>query len=49
MAHRLMLAGYLANAIGAWLLFRNPARSGFLTLAIGTTLQLVGGVLSHGR
>jgi hypothetical protein len=50
MGHRFVLAGYLCTAIGAWVLVRNRAgRAGFIGLAIGTTLQLVGGVLQHGR
>jgi hypothetical protein len=48
MAHRFILVGYLASAIGAWMLVRKPTRAGFLWLAIGATLQLLGGLLQHG-
>ena len=47
MAHRLILVGYLCGAIGGWLLVRSPRRAGFVYLALGATLQLVGGVLQH--
>jgi hypothetical protein len=45
--HRFMLVGYLCSAIGAWLLVKKPARAGFVWLAIGTTLQLIGALLRH--
>jgi len=47
MAHRFILVGYLATAIGAWLLVTKPRRAGFLCFATGATLQLVGGLLQH--
>jgi hypothetical protein len=45
--HRFVLVGYLCVAAGTWMLVRKPARSGFVWLAAGATLQLVGGVLQH--
>jgi hypothetical protein len=47
MAHRFVLLGYLCSAIAAWMLVRKPARPGFLWLATGATLQLIGGLLQH--
>jgi len=48
MAHRFMLVGYLATAIGAWVLVKNhTGRAGFVWFAIGASLQLVGGLLQH--
>lgn len=47
MAHRFMLVGYLSSAIGAWMLVWKPARAGFVWLATGATLQLIGGLLQH--
>ena len=46
-AHRFILVGYLLSAVGAWMLVKKPARSGFVWLAVGATLQLIGGVLQH--
>jgi hypothetical protein len=46
-AHRFILVGYLLSAVGAWMLVRQPARSGFVWLAVGATLQLIGGLLQH--
>jgi hypothetical protein len=46
-AHRFRLVGYLAAAIGAWMLVKKPARIGYAWFAIGATLQLIGGVLQH--
>jgi len=48
-AHRLILVGYLCNAIAAWMLVRKPARPGFLWLAIGCTLLLLGGIIEQHR
>jgi hypothetical protein len=45
--HRFVLIGYLCTAIGAWLLARKPNRVGFICLAVGSTLQLIGGLLQH--
>src|SRR5438105_4829287 len=42
-----MLVGYLASAIGAWILVKKPGRAGFLCFASGATLQLLGGLLQH--
>lgn len=49
LAHRFILVGYLCNAIAAWMLFRKPARAGFLWLAIGCTLLLLGGIIQQHR
>lgn len=46
-AHRFFLLGYLFVAVGAWMLVKKPARPGFVWLAIGATLQLIGGLLQH--
>jgi hypothetical protein len=46
-AHRFILVGYLVSAVGAWMLVKKPARSGFVWLAVGATLQLIGGLLQH--
>jgi hypothetical protein len=46
-AHRLTLVGYLLSAVGAWMLVKRPVRSGFVWLAVGATLQLMGGLLRH--
>ena len=48
-AHRFILVGYLCNAIAAWMLVRKPARAGFLWLAIGCTLLLLGSVIQQHR
>jgi hypothetical protein len=45
--HRFVLAGYLCSAIGAWLLVRKPSKAGFVMLAVGSSLQLTGGMLQH--
>ena len=45
--HRFILVGYLCTAIGGWLLVRKPGRAGFVWLATGATLQLIGGLLQH--
>lgn len=45
--HRFFLAGYLCVAVGAWMLVKKPARAGFVWLAIGASLQLVGRLLQH--
>ena len=48
MAHRFVLVGYLATTLGAWLLVKSPTgRPGFVSFAIGSTLQLLGGLLQH--
>ncbi len=46
-AHRFILVGYLLSAVGAWMLVKKPTRSGFVWLAVGATLQLIGGQLQH--
>jgi hypothetical protein len=46
-AHRFILVGYLLSAVGAWMLVKQPARPGFVCLAVGATLQLIGGLLQH--
>jgi hypothetical protein len=46
-AHRFTMVGYLLSAVGAWMLVKKPARSGFVWLALGATLQLIGGLLRH--
>ncbi len=47
-AHRFILMGYLCSAIATWMLVKRPtAKAGFVWLAIGATLQLVGGLLQH--
>jgi hypothetical protein len=46
-AHRFVLVGYLLAAVAAWMLVRKPARSGFVWLAAGATLQLIGRLLQH--
>lgn len=46
-AHRFLLLGYVCVAVGAWMLVKKPVRAGFVWLAIGATLQLIGGVLQH--
>jgi len=48
-AHRFILIGYLCNAIGVWMLVRKPARAGYLWLAIGCTLLLLGGIIQEHR
>ena len=48
-AHRVSLIGYLCNAIAAWMLVKKPARAGFLWLAFGCTLLLLGGLLQEHR
>jgi hypothetical protein len=45
--HRFVLVGYLCTAVGAWMLVKKPAKAGFLWLAVGSTLQLIGGLLQH--
>jgi hypothetical protein len=48
MAHRFILVGYLASAIGAWMIVKNRASPvGFVSFAVGATLQLLGGLLQH--
>ncbi len=50
MAHRFTLAGYLCTAVGAWMIVRKiSGRAGFVWVVVGATLQLVGGVVQHGR
>jgi hypothetical protein len=45
--HRFILVGYLCCTIAAWMLVRKPGRAGFQLLAVGSTLQLIGGFLQH--
>lgn len=45
--HRLILVGYLCSTIAAWMLVRKPERAGFQLLAVGSTLQMIGGLLQH--
>jgi hypothetical protein len=45
--HRIILVSYLCGAVGAWMLVKKPARAGFAWLAIGATLQMIGGLLQH--
>jgi hypothetical protein len=35
------------RTIAAWMLVRKPARAMFQLLAVGSTLQLIGGLLQH--
>jgi hypothetical protein len=46
-AHRFILSGYLLSAVGALMLVKKPTRSGFVWMAAGATLQLVGRLLQH--
>jgi hypothetical protein len=43
----LVLVGYLCSAVGTWMLVRKPEKAGFRWLAVGATLQLIGGLLQH--
>jgi hypothetical protein len=45
--HRFILVGYLCSAIGAWMLVKKAGKPGFTWFAMGTTLQLIGGLLQH--
>jgi hypothetical protein len=45
--HRFVLVGYLCSFVGAWMLVRRPEKLGFMWLAVGATLQLIGGLLQH--
>ena len=46
-ARRFTMVGYLLCAVGGWMLVKKPARSGFVSLALGATLQRIGGLLRH--
>jgi len=37
----------LCTVVGAWMLVKKPAKSGYAWFAVGATLQLVGGLLQH--
>lgn len=41
------LLGYLCAAVGAWMLTKKPAKAGYAWLAVGATLQLIGGLIRH--
>jgi hypothetical protein len=45
----LMIAGYAFGMAGAWVLVWKPGAFGFVMLAIGSTAQLVGSLLSHNK
>lgn len=45
--HRFVLVGYVVAVIGTWMLVKKPTKAAFTALAMGATLQMVGGLLQH--